>query len=162
MKIGQYLSPLLVGSLLLSVCTMLCSSDTMKNNIRMVGSILLTLLLLRPICRMTPDTLLIYPEAVYREADAYTSAYESLSADAFRSGISQRLQEYIEQEAAQLGYAITAQVTLTDDNPPNVQEVYLTGNAPMSIQQLLAQKLCQALGLQKEQMKWIGQPSGSS
>ena len=134
----------------MSVAGQLCPEGALRKIVRFTGALLLLLAMLRPVAMYEPDaaarSALGYREAVARLEQELTAEREN----AFRRGIAEEWEAYIEDKAESLGVTVRAEAEMgARDSVP--ERVTLRGAYSEETSRFLALEL----GIAKEKQIWI-------
>lgn len=88
------------------------------------------------------------------EADAAVAQGRLTSDNALKECISQKLEAYILDKAAQYGVALSVRVELSDDAMPVPKRVHLQGNVSPYTKTRLQSMIAEDLGIDKENQLW--------
>ena len=122
----------------------------------------------RILCGACMALAVLSPWISLRTADlhAYWNSLTDMSQEAVRSGenfarqelsqgIKQRCEAYILDKAEKLGVRITAEITLTEDDPPVPASVILSGSVSPYARSRLTQQISSDLGIPEEAQTWV-------
>ena len=147
----EYLLGIIAAALLVSVLNMLGGGGAGQGMRRLVGGILLTLAVFRPLGQLPLEL----PDWKEYQTAAAAAAAEGIShaQEAKRQRISDDLAAYILTKAAALGLEPEVEVILGEDDCP--ARIILTAAASPVERQSLTGTVVRELGLEKEKVTWI-------
>lgn len=147
----EYLLGIIAAALLVSLLHALGGQGAGEGMRRLVGGILLTLAVFRPM----GDMELILPDLQEYRAAADAIAAEGISqaAAARRECISSELRAYILTRADDLGLQAEVEVILGEEEFP--ERILITAAAAPGARQELTERIVRELGVERETVTWI-------
>ncbi len=121
---------------------------------RMVAALFVALTVIGPITKVRLPDLQDFLPNIAADADDAVAEGESSAKIALSESISNRLEAYILDKAAQLGVTLSVQVELSEDVIPVPVRVYLRGKVAPYAKTKLQYMIQQDLGLDKEKQIW--------
>ncbi len=153
-----------IGEYVISVCgaALICAAITpflrQKNAAsgvgKMAAGIFLLLTVLRPLPGFEWTAIRDISFDAQTQASLATQLGEENSHQALSEIIKSRTAAYILQKADALGIQISVDVTLSEDNVPIPEKVYISGAAAPYAKQQLQELIRQDLGIAKEHQIW--------
>ena len=86
---------------------------------------------------------------------AVTSMGEEIAGQVLRQRIKQQTEEYILDKATSMNISLSADITLSETDPPVPVAVTLTTSADPVLRTQLERLITQDLGISKEQQRWM-------
>lgn len=154
-SIREYLIGVVAAALLCGVVTSFLGKKGMLGAvIKLLAGLLMVLAVVRPWVSISLDGWFDWTENVMADGQEFVLYGEAVASDAYRAGIKQQLEAYIEDEAKALECTITAEITLTDESIPAPQCVTLYGNISPYARRVLSDILTEDLGIKQEDQIW--------
>lgn len=152
----QYVLELVIAALICGIITGLVKEGSLREILKFICGVFLAVTVLRPIVGTDFLTLLDFSHLHTDDAAQAVSAGENLSRDAAAAIIKAECEAYILDKAAQLEVQISAEVTLSEDDPPVPVSVLITGNVTPYNKLRLEEIIQEDLGITKENQLWTG------
>jgi len=151
----EYLLSVTAAALLCGILGSLGSGKTFGGILKLICGTFLIFTVMAPLFQLNLQEL-SFPESLLPE-DAQSRILEGVDyAEQARARIiTQELAAYIQDKAAPLGAAVTAEFTLTQDEAPVPDEVRITGTWSGYAKNKLEQMLEEELGIPKEKQIWM-------
>ena len=151
--IGTYILSAAAAGILCAVIASLGGKGSHGSILKLMCGIVLTAVIIRPITTIAPVNLNRYLHQLDREAEAVVAAGIQNARDTLRDRISQALEAYIINKAADLGLHITVALAL-DDQEPVPASVVISGTASPYARSALSAILRDDLGIPTESQIW--------
>lgn len=152
--IRGYLISLVAVCMIAVLASVLLHGSPINKFVRLIGGILVLLVAVSPLLTVNTERLSERLEGI-----CGTYAFDTDSvAEERRSFLSEHIMQttetYIENKAAELGAAIQAEVTLTNDEYPVPNKVKIIGTLTVEQIESLAAYLTDSLGIAPENQEW--------
>ena len=155
-SIRDYAVSVLAVSLICAVISGILRNTAAGNSVKAICGMVLTIVIASPLVHMDLSAPLELTASFSDAAQAAVQRGEDLSREALCQVIKQKTQTYILDKAAELGAEISVEITLTRDDPPLPHSAILSGTISPQGKQKLQQILQTQLGIEKENVQWIG------
>lgn len=143
---------MITAALITGLLCNLPGSGPGKDGIRLIGSLVLIITILRPAASLDLSSLLTEAFAFQTGiAQTYADAGTKIKIDAVNEIIEQKTKAYILDKAAQLDVELSAEITVTDGIPVAAR---LSGSVSPNVRQRLSAFLDEELGIPKERQAW--------
>ena len=154
--IRQYIFTVIAAALLCGVLSSIFHQGKSKDLLRILCGIFLAFTVLKPITGV--DLSDILEESLIFESDAEQTAAlgENMAYQAMTELIKEKSQAYILDKAAELDASITAEVTVSEEEPPKPLSVVISGQVSPYNRKKLESILETDLGIAKENQVWTG------
>ena len=160
--IRQYALSLICGAMILGILLDLSEKAGFSKQLRLVGSIFLTGLLVSPLFSLPLRELPQLDEAFQAQAEEAAARGEEIRIRSLSTLIREECEAYILKEARAIGADVDVLVELNNGNPPVPVAVTLRGSFDASSEEQLGKLLADEVGIPKEHQTWIRQQSRSS
>lgn len=160
--IRQYALSLICGAVMVGILLDISEKTGFRKQIRLVCSIFLAALLLRPLLSIRFPETARFADTYLSQARSAAAQGENIRAHSLASIIRQETEAYILKEARAIGADVEVQVELDSGNPPAPMAVTLRGTFDASSETRLSGLLEEELGIPKEHQTWIRQQPHSS
>ena len=155
----EYLISIIAVSIFCSVFTDLLQTSPIRNAVKLVSGILVTLTILSPLLHIDLRIPEIESNLIRGKTEDVLEDATAKSSAALREVIKQKTEEYILEKATDMDLNVSVSVELTGGNPPLPERVTIHGLVQPYFRQRLESILCTQLGIEKEQLEWTGQSS---
>lgn len=150
----QHALSVVTGAVICAVVLSVVGDSSHSKRIRMLCSIYLGILVLKPLAGQNWDFDRILPEISFAEAEIQSACGEEMARKAAAEIISERVQAYILDKAALSDTDLTVFVSVGEDLLPVAVQLY--GSVTDREKALLSQILEEDLGISKENQQWTG------
>ena len=117
--IRQYIIGVIAAALLCGIATSLIhEKTTLGAAVKFATGMLMVLAVIQPWTKISLDFFGDWQEGISSDASNFISYGEESAMNAYRAGIKEQLQSYIQDEAKALGAELSVQITLADDEIP--------------------------------------------
>lgn len=154
-SIGAYIISILCAAIVCGILSSLVSKDKVSGGIiRLISGIFLAITAVAPLVKMKWEELDIYLSSV--QVDAAAAAEEgSQTANAETAAIIKKeLEAYILEKASAMDLSISAQITMTEDFPPQPESVRLSGSVSPYNRKMISKYIANDLGIPEERQVW--------
>ena len=153
--IRQYIIGVVAAALLCGISTTLVHEKTaLGATVKFVTGLLMVLAVLQPWTKISLDFFGDWQEGIAADASNFVSAGKESAMEAYRSGIKEQLESYIQDEANALGAELSVQIILTEDDIPVPKRVVISGDISPSGKQTMSALLSERLGISREEQIW--------
>ena len=154
-SIRQYIIGVVAAALLCGISNTLIHEKTaLGAGVKFVTGILMVLAVLQPWTDISLDVFTDWRDGISADASDIVAYGKESAMDAYRAGIKEQLESYIQDEANALGAELSVQITLTDDDVPVPERVVLSGDISPSGRQSMEALLTERLGISREEQIW--------
>ena len=160
--IRQYALSLICGALIVGILQDISEKTSFSKQLRLVGSIFLTGLLISPLVSLRLRSLPQLDNQYQLQAEEAAAQGEEIRIRSLSAIIRDECEAYILKEAKAIGADVEVQVELDNGYPPAPAAVILRGAFDASAETRLGRLLADELGIPKEHQTWIRQQSHSS
>lgn len=152
--VRSYLISLVAVCMLAVLASVLVHGSTIHKFVRFIGGILVLLVAVSPLLSVDTEKLSERLEKICEENSFDTGAVTEKRRSVLSEHIKQTTETYIENKASELGAAIQAEVTLTNDEYPVPNKVRIIGTLTAEQISSLAAYLTDSLGITPEHQEW--------
>lgn len=149
-----YIFRVVVAAIITGVVSSLSQNSRFRPVLRLVCGMFLSLVVLRPLSGGIPELTLNWTENTTLEAAALAQAGGHAAQSAMEDIITEELEAYILDKAADLNTSVEVEVQLNDDLLP--MSVQVKGAVTASAKRELEKLLEEELGIPKENQAWAG------
>lgn len=153
--IREYLFSIICISIISSILLSLPSGNSQKI-LSLICGITLSIIILRPFLSLKIDGIQESFEMFSSDTDELRAIGEDVYQRSLASIIQTECETYILQKANMLSCDISAEVTLTSQNPPVPEHVKLYGSVSPYAKSSITKMIERDLGIPKERQQWIG------
>ena len=153
--IRQYIIGVVAAALLCGISTALVHEKTaLGSSVKFITGLLMVLAVVQPWTRISLDFFGDWQESVSADASDIVSYGKESAMEAYRAGIKEQLESYIQDEANALGAELSVQITLMEGDVPVPSRVVLSGDISPSGKQTITALLTERLGISQEEQVW--------
>lgn len=152
--VRSYLISLVAVCMLAVLASVLVHGSPIHKFVRFIGGILVLLVAVSPLLSVDTEKLSERLKEICEANSFNTSAVAENRYSVLSEHIKQTTETYIENKAAELGAAIQAEVTLTNDEYPVPDKVKIIGTLTAEQISSLAAYLTDSLGIAPEHQEW--------
>ena len=150
--IRQHVIGVVAAALLCGISTTLVHEKTVLGaGVKFITGLLMVLAVLQPWTNISLDIFTDWREGISADASDIVTYGKESAMEAYRSGIKEQLESYIQDEANALGAELSVQITLADDDVPVPKRVVLSGDISPSGKQAMSALLTERLGISREE-----------
>lgn len=160
--IRQYALSLICGAMILGILLDLSEKAGFSKQLRLVGSIFLTGLLVSPLISLPLRELPQLDEAFQTQAEEAAARGEEIRIRSLSTLIREECEAYILKEARAIGADVEVEIKLDTAYPPAPWAVTVHGSFDADAETRLSGLLMEELSIPKERQTWIRQQSHSS
>lgn len=154
-QIGEYILSVGAAGLLCAITARLAGNRGLTAKaLKLVTGLFMLLTLLQPFGNFRLDRLDDWIDGYTIEAESAVAVGENQTTLLLQNSIKEGLASYILDKGADHGAALTVQIELDKEIPPNLLSVTLEGDISPYAKQALQQELCRELGLADEDILW--------
>jgi len=155
-SLRQYVLQLIAAALLCGIVTGLVNKGHLKEIVKIICGIFLSITALQPMVGMDMSFLTDYIDQFSDVTAEAVASGEEFARDSTGEIIKAECEAYILDKAAELNTQITVTVKLSKDNPPIPVSVQISGAVTPYIRLRLEEIIQQDLGITKENQIWTG------
>ena len=152
--VRSYLISLVAVCMIAVLASVLVHGSPINKFVRFIGGILVLLVAVSPLLSVDTEKLSERLKEICEANSFDTSAVEEKTHSVLSEHIKKTTETYIENKAAELGAAIQAEVTLTNDEYPVPHKVRILGTLTAEQISSLAAYLTDSLGIAPENQEW--------
>ncbi len=154
--VQQYILSVTIIALLCGILSRLIKYGSKKECMRLLSGLVLAITVLRPLARFRIDELNRdwFPDT--KAGRTATEYGEKIAQEAMAEIIKAESESYILDKASEMNIAITANVTVSDQQMPVPIAVELAGTVPPYLRLRLEDMIQDSLGIAKEDQRWTG------
>lgn len=154
-EIAQYLLSVISVALIVSLSNTIMEKKSLIGSIlRMVTGLVLTLIVVSPWVNLSLSNFQSFQTSAELDASDFVSMGKQTAKDEISSHIKQQIQAYILDKATVLDLKICADVSLTDESPPTIDRISISGEASPYAKQRMLLMLQKDLGVAGECLEW--------
>ena len=155
-SIRAYVLSIIAAALICAALEGLLQGSSVKELIKIICGMVLTITVVAPLRNFNWKLPAQLDTSFQQAADAAAAEGETIAREAMVMVIKQKTEAYIQDKAASLGADISAEISLSHEDPPVPQSAVITGQITNSQKSQLLQILQTHLGITKENIKWTG------
>ena len=152
--VRSYLISLVAVCMLAVLASVLVHGSPIRKFVRLIGGILVLLVAVSPLLSVDTEKLSERLKEICEANSFDTNAVAENRYSVLSEHIKQTTETYIENKAAELGAAIQAEVTLTNDEYPVPNKVRIIGTLTAEQISSMAAYLTDSLGIAPEHQEW--------
>ena len=152
----QYILSVVAAALVCSLVSCVMPQGKARQLLRLLCGAVLTTVVLGPLMGIDNISLSDFLEQWEVDAAYYTAQGEQMTQDALAESIKGQTEAYILDKAAELNASITAEVTVSEEEPPKPLSVVISGQVSPYNRKKLESILETDLGIAKENQVWTG------
>lgn len=155
-SVQQYIISVIITALVCAVISGFLQNSAAKGLMKMICGLALTLTVIAPLRNVELSFLSTFESTISDAADLAAEQGSEMGHEALKRIIKQEAEAYIQDKAAELRAEATAEIFLSDDDPPLPERAVISGTVSPYVKQQLQEILQSQLGLEKERLEWTG------
>lgn len=153
--IGRYLLSVVSVALLVSISnTLVKKGSAIATICKLLTGLVLTIVIVAPWTDLRISDFTSLNTAAEIEASDYVHDGIQAAQNEIAAGIKAQLHSYILDKASKLGFEPSVEVFLTEESPPNIKKIIITGTASPYAKQRLMQIIYDDFGITEECLEW--------
>lgn len=154
--IRQYLLSVTAAALLCAILNgLIGKKGAYGTAIKLVTGLFLALTVICPWMKLEIIDISSYSDDLLSEADSIAASGELMADNALAAIIKSQTETYILDKATALNLEVTAEVTMSNTDPPTPCAVTVRGIASPYAKQMLSQYIANELGIPEESQLWM-------
>ena len=154
-RLGEYVLSLTATAMICCVVLSLFQEGSLRNLLRMVCGVILTLSALSPLTELTFPDLSTFSDSYWEDGEAISAMGTDMAAEQTSERIQRQLEAYILDKAAALDAEIRPVMELNEQGIP--VSVRICGSCSDSVRRSLTAVITNDLGIPEEDQEWTGE-----